>query len=61
MSDWTGSWVAEKMKGHTEVKDVAMLTARHVEIIRKKYPKIIVGTTAVDRFDASALTGLLPV
>src|SRR6266581_1023944 len=59
MSDWTGGWVAEKMKGHTEVKGVALLTPRHVELIRKKYCKIIVGTTAVDRFDASALTPFL--
>jgi hypothetical protein len=59
MSDWTGNWVADKMKGHTEVSDVGLLTARHVQLTRKKYSTIIVGTTAVDRFDASVLTSFL--
>lgn len=61
MSDWTGNWVAERMKGHTEVSDVVLLAMRHVELTRKKYHTVIVGTTAVERFDASALTSFLEV
>jgi len=59
MNDWTSKWVAEKMKRHTEMRDVTLLSPQHVELIRKQYPTIVVGTTAVDRFDTSALTPFL--
>jgi len=59
MSDWTGKWVAEKMKNHTEVMEVALLSPQRVELIRKLYPKIVIGTTAVDRLDANTLTPFL--
>jgi hypothetical protein len=59
MSEWTGGWVAEKIEGHSEVSGVALLSPQHLRLSRKKYAELIVGTTAIYRFDRDAFTQFL--
>lgn len=49
--DWTGRWVANKILEHDNVIGAELLDNRMVRITRKKYPDVVIATTAVERFD----------
>jgi len=58
-AEWTGAWVAQKLKGETEVERASIESPQRLHVIRKQLPPFFVGTTAVTRFDAPSLEPLL--
>lgn len=58
-TDWTDQWVAEKIATHEKVASASRLAPQRIHVVRKELPELIVGTTAVERFDAEALSPIL--
>lgn len=44
--DWTGRWVAQKVRGHTEVSEVEVVAPTTIRITRQNHPDVIVRTTS---------------
>ena len=58
-ASWTGTWVAEKIRGHENVATAKAVSSTHVQIDRLEYGPVLVGTTAAKRLDAREVRLLL--
>lgn len=56
---WTGRWVAGKIRDLKEVSSVTLFSPQHIQLERKDYSPIVVGTTADKRLDAAILNPLI--
>lgn len=57
--NWPGGWVADKILEHNEVIGAELLDNRMVRITRKKYPDVVIATTAVEQFDVETLRNVV--
>lgn len=56
---WTGRWVADKILEHEEVIGAELVDNRMVRVTRKKYPDVVIATTAVELFDVETLRNVV--
>jgi hypothetical protein len=57
--EWTGSWVAKKIRSHPPVAKVLLVGPQRLELTRTDLPALVVGTTSVACLDADTLRVLL--
>ena len=57
--EWTGEWVAGRLRDHDEVVRVDLQTPQVLRIFRKKHCNFLAGTIASQRVEPATLRGLL--
>ena len=57
--DWTGVWVAKKMRAHEKVEEIVIIEPQILRVIRKEHGPVVVGTISAERVDASVIEPLL--
>lgn len=57
---WTGCWVAEKLRDNDDVQDIEIVESQILSVRRKHYSSFVLGTTAVERVNSTAVRTLGP-
>lgn len=58
-AEWTGEWVAQRLKEHGEVQEIELLAPQVLNIVRKKDQPFLAATIASPRVERSTLEELL--
>lgn len=57
--EWTGGWVAEKIKTHNAVQSVEVISHHAIRVVRKNGTTVVVGTIARERVTKDTIQPLL--